>query len=68
MTLSSGHGSSVELETPNLQDWCVLFLDLIKDLELERWNQSQQPVPGVCGTTYREADIGSPFPMSRPHP
>lgn len=68
MALSSRHGSSVELETPNLQDWCVLFLDLIRDLELEERNWSQQPVAGVCGTTHREADIGSPFPMSRPYP
>lgn len=63
MTLSSRHGSRAELETPSLRDRCVLFLDLVRDLELEEWGQVTA-VPGACGTAHREAGIGPPFLMS----
>lgn len=66
MAFSSRHGSSAELETPHLQDQSLLFLDLIKDLELEDWKRSEQPVPRTHGTAHREADID--LPMSRLDP
>lgn len=64
------HGNRAKLETPRLQDGYVLFLELIRDLELEEWTDHRGWCPELIAPPTRRliVDIGLPLPTSRLFP